>query len=73
MEHSYVSLRMMGHNPPSKLHPVYIKEIHTSTESMLYSGILICFFNEVATVLFQTNLKAIIFMHITVLLLCLLM
>jgi hypothetical protein len=45
MEHSYVSLRMMGHNPPSKVHPLYIKETHT--EGMLYSGKFICFFSEV--------------------------
>ena len=39
MGHSYVSLRMMGRNSSSKLHPLYIKEIHTdgcSTVENLY-------------------------------------
>ena len=39
MGHSYVSLRMMGRNPPSKLHPLYLKENHTdgcSTVENLY-------------------------------------
>ena len=39
MGHSYVSLRMIGHNSPSKLHPLYVKETHTdgcSTVENLY-------------------------------------
>ena len=39
MGHSYVSLRMMGRNSLSKLHPINVKETHTdgcSTVENLY-------------------------------------